>query len=581
MALKTLTNKKGSITPFLIIVAAGLVAVFVFTYTHFISVASAAEQKRYLEVASEDLLAAFDSSLLKNYGILAYDLDGAEAHLEKVLKLNRQANAEAKNSVDLDYRVNKTLSDNQMVAEVAVKVASYHMTPALMKELNNIYKFSDKVSDKVKQYEKVQAFANKVADIQRQMEDYYEVIEDLNDLNGRSEAWFLEQDEEKVINELLELEDEYDDCIRSIKKIRRSLDAVSKDYETLKASSSDNAFTAMLNNLDFDKRAFDAMFSEDGNASLEDVMDELKENKAYVREMIEAGEIDHMEDLNLDIFSADLDEEESGWYKVLRREKGAMDNKGFYSDSFSAFWQRESHHYGGSVYLNPAQSLMLNEYILGTFTAHVETGIRSLDFLTRLDRESTYPNGEVEYIIVGRSNGDYHIKMRIFGIRMGCNMMYLSTDREKFNIAKTIGSTICGWFPAGPCVGTVLVITTWSGIESYYDMVALCDGKGVAFIKSDDTWCTDLDLANKKIVRKHQPENMQEGIRDEYYKSYYNDYLRIMLMMVSNKTKVDRMLDVIQKNEKALQGEAFDLDQKVFAHELRWGNFLVTGDYYD
>lgn len=581
MALKTLTNNKGSMTPFLIIVAAGLMGVFVFTYTHFINIASEAEQKHYLEVASDDLLASFDSSLLKNYGFLAYDLSDAEACLEKSLKLNSKANHTEINSEGIDYTVCQTMSDNQRVAEIAIKVASYHIPKALIEELNSIYKFSDKVSKKVKQYERVQKFADKVQGLQTEIEDYYEVIEDLNDLNGHSEEWFLEQEEGKVINELENLENQYSACIRKVKRIKRSLNSVSDEYEILKASSSDNAFTEMLNNVEFDQQALVAMFSEDGNASMNDIIDDLRQNKSYIEDMINDGDFDRIEDLNVDIFVAEVDEEEGGWYRVLRREKRSLDNKGFYSNTFSSFWQTESTHYGGSVNLNPAQSLMLNEYILGTFTPNVETGIRSFDFLTRSDRESSYPHGEVEYIIVGRSNGDYHIKMRIFAIRMGCNMMYLATDREKFNIAKTIGTTTCGWFAGGAYVGTVLVVTTWSGLESYYDMVELCDGKGVAFIKTDDTWSTDLDLVNKKIVRKNKPQNTQEGIRNEYYNSYYNDYLRLLLMMTPNKKKVDRMLDVIQKNEAALQDQGFELDERVLSHEVKWQDFTVTGDYYE
>ena len=581
MALRHLTNNRASVTPFLTIIAAGLVGVFILTYSHYVDLAYQGEQKRLLEIASDDILAGFDTSLLKNYGFLAYEATDAEQVAVTSLLSNLGANGHSTQNVFPEYESCETLLDGQRLAEESLKIASYHLSKEVIKEVSEIYRLSDRVQDKVKGYEKAQAFAQGLQTIQADIEDYYQVVKEVNGLYDCDKEWFEDVSSERATYKLALLERDYNLCIRRLRNVKKQLNSVDQHYEALKKEAFNETFSNVVSAMGFDKSDYLALFSEDGRASIDDVIGALKENERLVGQIIEEGDYDLIENLNVDIFFKEGPKRDPGWLRILNSEESKLERQGFYLSGFLGPWQVEPSLEIGYVDLGFDQTLLFNEYVLGTFKSKIEPSVRNFNFLTREERESAYANGEVEYIIVGREGSDHHIKLRIFAIRTACNLAHLASDREKLDVAKTIGAAIGSWFPGGSAVGTLLVLITWSGIESYYDVGSLCKGQGIPFVKTDQSWTTDIDLAQKKVIKNDPPIQGSETIADQYYMTYYNDYLRLMLMVVHNEQKVQRMLRVIEKNESQAQGKPFELGNKVFSHQLKWRGFTTVGGYYD
>jgi len=584
--LKNIKNNKGASTPFLIIVVLGLVSIFIMTYASFQEIALKSQNKNFLQTASDDLLAGFDTKLLSDYGILAYHQSNAVEKSAKILSKNLSANFDKGfikgghanlSKEPLDYQVLETMVTGQKIAEIGVEIAEIHLPKEIIGDLNNIYKWSDSVEKKVRGYEKMTAFVEKMQGIQDQMRDYYKLVESLNELNGYDFDWFENADLAKADYQLAIMHNGYKEAIRKIENIKKKLDEAQSDYRELKETMEAPSMAPYMKSLSFDKASFDPLFSEDGEG-IEGALSLLEDNCDRIEDMLKKESFENVEDLNTDIFFNEVSEKESGWQNFLDDQRDKILGGGY---SLIEVEGEEEYTIPncGPVVLGLDQKILLNEYFLGVLQTTVMPEVRGFKFLEHKKNQNGQGAPEVESLIAGENGSALGVKARIFGVRMGCNMIHLVSS-SKFQQAKTIGIALGSWFPCGQVIGTGIVLGVWSGLESIYDVETLCDGKGIPFIKTDATWQFDIDIDKLCLTKKSDVQDVETDTSSEAYWSYYYDYLRLFLMMVPDDVKVTRFLKCVQKNYSDEMDASLDLEEMVLHHRLSWGELTVEGNYY-
>lgn len=160
-------------------------------------------------------------------------------------------------------------------------------------------------------------------------------------------------------------------------------------------------------------------------------------------------------------------------------------------------------------------------------------------------REDSVLKCEVEYILKGKDN-DYDnlqaVVEELTWLRMPVNYAYLLTDTQKKSEALTLAATICTATGTEALIEVVkyLLLGCWSYGETIYEMRLLLSGEKIPYIKTKETWYTDLQT----LSGSGQTSGVENGMA-------YEDYLMLLLAKKGEKERnlcYARMLDVIEKN---------------------------------
>lgn len=202
-----------------------------------------------------------------------------------------------------------------------------------------------------------------------------------------------------------------------------------------------------------------------------------------------------------------------------------------------------------------SDSVMLNEYILSTFKSYAESSDSDFDYFLKYERTSYFQKGEIEYILMGENSEGINVMETtgiILGVRTVMNGIHIYTDKEKLTLSESVGISVAGWTGFGaPLVSNILRVC-WATGESFYDIRQLVKGEGVPFYKIyPNQWHYDLGLVYEK---KELPKYL--NLMD----LTYHDYLRFMLLTVSNETKLKRIINIIELNLYQ-ENRLFDLSQ--------------------
>lgn len=215
---KSIKSNGGSVTPFLVLMATLFVGIFLTSYSYYEHIASKAALKGYVQVASDDLLAGFDTTLFKDYGLLAYRNVYAKEEVNKSVSYNTKANVQESSlirsidslsSKDIQYIPLKTLVNGDCFVDNGIRVAGYYLPEGILRELNNIYQWSDTYSEKSHAFQQVNELMAMMQEVQSSVKEYYEVIETINTLDDHDVKWFSEVDEGKAANQLTRLLRDY------------------------------------------------------------------------------------------------------------------------------------------------------------------------------------------------------------------------------------------------------------------------------------------------------------------------------------------------------------------------------------
>ncbi|MBR1865548.1 MAG: pilus assembly protein [Lachnospiraceae bacterium] len=152
---------------------------------------------------------------------------------------------------------------------------------------------------------------------------------------------------------------------------------------------------------------------------------------------------------------------------------------------------------------------------------------------------------EVEYILKGKDS-DYEnlqaVVEELTWIRMPVNYAYLLSDTKKKSEALTLAAAICTATGTEPMMEVVkyLLLGCWSYGETIYEMRQLLSGEAIAYVKTQETWNTDL----KTLSGTGTTAKVEHGMQ-------YEDYLMLLLAKKSGKhltCSYARMLDLIGCN---------------------------------
>ena len=208
------------------------------------------------------------------------------------------------------------------------------------------------------------------------------------------------------------------------------------------------------------------------------------------------------------------------------------------------------------------ESLMVNEYLLGTLKAGALSSNGEMDFFDKYQRPSFFVRGELEYILFGKSSEKRNLSKTwasIYGVRVIMNGMHVYLDKEKLLLSESIGLGVAGWTGfLGPVV-TQVVRLAWAMGESAYDIKILLEGDSVPFLKLfPSEWHLDIGL---KIKEKRVSPKLSHFT--------YHDYLRFFLMTMDTDLKIIRFQNLLVLNLYN-QGHVYDLS-------LYQTNFLSRG----
>jgi hypothetical protein len=190
-------------------------------------------------------------------------------------------------------------------------------------------------------------------------------------------------------------------------------------------------------------------------------------------------------------------------------------------------------------------------------------------------KEDSVMKCETEYILEGKDSDFENIEgvvNEIIWLRMPTNYAYLLTDEEKKSEALGVAAAICTATGTEAFMEVVkyLLLGCWAYGETLCDVRSLLAGNEIAYIKTKDTWKTDL----KNLTAAGQTCEVKNGVD-------YEDYLLILLGAKSNEklnTCYARMLDVMELNLRQ-EDDTFSFENCVGAFTIQ-GKLSVNSLFY-
>lgn len=193
------------------------------------------------------------------------------------------------------------------------------------------------------------------------------------------------------------------------------------------------------------------------------------------------------------------------------------------------------------------------EYIYNTFGCYLEP------------ENQSYLKYPIEYIIHGSNEDDVNFInccSHIINFRLACNLVYLFSDKEKYNDAKK-AAEVANYipFPGAEYLTRITILAIWATAEALLDTKDLLSNKKVPLIKNDKTWTlelSDLTTFSKSTISKNDGKS---GLS-------YKRYLELLLATENNISLYYRTLDVIQMNICSKYNDDFRISNCVYSLDV-------------
>lgn len=193
------------------------------------------------------------------------------------------------------------------------------------------------------------------------------------------------------------------------------------------------------------------------------------------------------------------------------------------------------------------------------------------DYMNERDLGKTYFNCEVEYIICGEFS-DYGLKEKtedkIVVLRNILNLYYLYACTEKRDGVMALAASLTPG--AMSFITQAVLLEAWAFAEAKNDIKLLNNNYAVALLKNDSNWALTIEnvfYTQKASDTQSEEKITAEDIIKEESPGYivpkdtdgavYSDYLRVLLCGVPEKTKLLRIMDLIQINMKYIYCDYF------------------------
>ncbi len=188
---------------------------------------------------------------------------------------------------------------------------------------------------------------------------------------------------------------------------------------------------------------------------------------------------------------------------------------------------------------------------------------------------------EMEYIIGGKTSDSENLEKvvwELLGIREAMNLVTILQDTKKKELAYGIAAAAAGFTGLPLLVRAVQigVLLAWAFVESVLDIRTLLEGKKVPFLKRTDQWSSDLSNCRKNLEEHSEGKEEGEGLT-------YNQYLQMLLFVLSPRTISYRCMDLMERNEQIQMDamiEAVEMTGTYQGRPLFWSmNFLTRQNW--
>lgn len=161
---------------------------------------------------------------------------------------------------------------------------------------------------------------------------------------------------------------------------------------------------------------------------------------------------------------------------------------------------------------------------------------------------------QVEYILGKSSNDKDNLKKvteQLMAIREGINMAFLYTDPEKREQSLELARAIADSFLVPPEESVIeeALLLCWAFGESVWDVKTLLDGGRVSLLKTPQNW----NLPLQDVPRFLQEISMEQFVGADQGMNYA-DYLRALLFLELEDSKVMGVMDMIEADIQSQQG---------------------------
>ncbi len=216
--------------------------------------------------------------------------------------------------------------------------------------------------------------------------------------------------------------------------------------------------------------------------------------------------------------------------------------------------------------VNTSQNEMfLMQYISEHFSSLTET-------MTEYNHVLRY---EKEYMLSGRKSDKDNLKYvanRLLLLRFLGNYAFACSDAGVRKDAAANAALIAGFLTMPELTEAVemIIITALVFTQSMLDVHALMNGETIPAMHSSSTW--NLTFANflEKFVNKSSVKKGSQNVG-------YDDYLKLLLFTKTQKTRLYRMMDIMQGNT-AQKEPGFLMKNSLFA--FRWNVSVECRRYY-
>lgn len=201
------------------------------------------------------------------------------------------------------------------------------------------------------------------------------------------------------------------------------------------------------------------------------------------------------------------------------------------------------------------EKVLFQEYILEKMGNYRSPGEGGLQYQT-------------EYVIHGEDSDVENLKgtvNKILLIRQGCNLIHLYTSASKRAQASALAASIAAAFLVPPAASLIefAILLCWAFAESVLDLRELMAGGKVPFMKQESTW--QLSLENLPFLL----ERLDTDRKQEDSGLSYEDYLRVLLMTVSEEELRSQTMDMVELTIRTTcQRPGFSLDLCITAAEM-------------
>lgn len=517
--------------------------------------------QRSIYIENQRLLAGYDDRLYQSFGILAYKkstINEINIHIKKNMETFKSPlNLYQITQIEVDYET-KGFEHHKILTQQILYFMKRKISQTLLKELaehvseskvalKKIEELKGKLSD-IKGYDQIKTFQKKLLSHKKSFDDFEQglnafesmienqqgLIEDLQRLKTLAESGSYQ-------DSLVALKNSYEESLLSLQRKRELIQGIMS--------------------LEIELEAYQS----------KDTKELTKEEILLKEEVIKNLDIKKQKLIQL-IEDEGKDKEIINGLKKLLKAL-AWDFPVLNEETFKNSILKEYE----PLFLTANESLLLNEYILGTFMTCVESEYREYNFYNN-HQSLKRLKGEVEFIIEGYAINQSVLKIgtKILAIREVMNLSHLLLDTEKRNfLLSTAQTPVYGLF-----VSAGLAVL-WTTLESTIDLKKIYNGQGTPFMKiSDKHFVVGLETLKN-------PKSLNILDNNEKVFVYYNDYLRMFLLPIDDSVKINRLSQVINHY---MPINDFVIEHKIsykvtyqnkLTHKRYEKSFELVGNYYE